>query len=185
MPPELAVPGPRWARFTTDAVGVVGAASFVVAWRWGPAVIALFGLVLLGLTVPRVARLPALLQIATGAGLLLGAWAATLGWYAVVPHLDLIVHALATGLLAVVAVLGMQRARMLPHPVPRLGTIIVTAAVGALLAVIWEAGEWSGHTWIDASIGVGYDDTVGDLVTGVLGSALGGAMLAVKGGRDG
>lgn len=172
------MPGPRWSRLTTDAAALVGMASFVVAFWWDGVVVALFALVLLGLTVPRVARLPGPLQAATGATLLLGAWAAVLDWYVLLPHLDLLVHALACGLLAVASVLALIRAGLLPTVLPVAGLVVVTAAVGALLGVVWEAGEWVGHTWVDEAIQVGYDDTLGDLVVGVLGSVAAGAVLA-------
>lgn len=172
------MPGPRWSRLGTDALAVLGVASFVAAfWRDGVSV-ALFALVLLGLTVPRVCRLPGPFQVASGATILLGAWAAVLDWYVTVPGLDVLVHAVATGLLATAAVLLTTRVGALPEQLPRAGLVVVTTALGALLAVLWEAGEWVGHTWIDEAIQVGYDDTVGDLVAGVLGSAVAGAALA-------
>lgn len=172
------MPGPRWSRVVTDVVAVAGLLSFVAAfWRDGVTV-ALFALVLLGLTVPRVARLPGPLQAATGATTLAGAWAAVLDWYVVLAHLDLVVHALANGLLAVATVLVMGRLRMVPHDLPAAGLVVLTTGVGALLGVVWEAGEWVGHTMIDEAIQVGYDDTVGDLVAGVVGSAAAGLALA-------
>lgn len=173
------MPGPRWSRWGTDAVAALGAVSFVAAfWRDGVAV-ALFALVLLGLTVPRACRLPGPFQVASGAAILFGAWAALLDWYVVVPGLDLLVHAAATGLLAAAARLLATRVRALPEDLSDVGLVVVTTALGALLAVLWEAGEWVGHSWIDEAIQVGYDDTVGDLVAGVLGSAVAGAALTV------
>lgn len=174
------MPGPRWARAATEAVAVAGVLSFVLAFWWGAVVVAVFALVLLGLAVPRVARLPGALQAASGASLVLGAWAATLDWYVAVPWLDVAVHALANGLLAGVAVLAMVRAGLLPADLPPASVVLLTTAAGALLAVLWEAGEWTGHTWMDDAIGVGYDDTVGDLVSGTVGSALTGAALVVS-----
>lgn len=171
------MPGPRWARTATDLVAGVAVGSFIAAFWWDGVVVAVFALVLLGVTVPRVAGLPGVVQAATGATLILGAWAATLEWYARVPGLDLLIHAVANGLLALVAVLVMVRYQALAPLSSRLGAIIVTAGVGALLGVIWEAGEWFGHTYLNDAIGVGYDDTVGDLAAGTVGSALAGATL--------
>lgn len=169
-----------------DLVGVAGLASFVAAFWWDAVVVALFALVLLGLVVPRVVRMPGWLQTANGATLILGAWAATLDWYVAVPWLDIVVHAAANGLLAAVALVGMQRARLLPGRLPAAGTVLVATALGALLAVVWEAGEWFGHTMLDDGIGVGYDDTVGDLVCGTVGSFVAGVALAAtgRGGRE-
>lgn len=183
MPTELLVSGPRWARLWTDAVAVCGVLSFIAAFWWDAVIVAVFALVLLGLTVPRVAGLPGALQGVTGTVLLLGAWAATLDWYARVPGLDLAVHALANGCLAVAAVLVMTRVGLLGPSVPPVGTIVIVTGVGALLAVVWEAGEWFGHTVLNDQIGVGYDDTIGDLVAGTLGSALAGCVLASRAGH--
>ncbi|UNX54812.1 hypothetical protein MF406_00445 [Georgenia sp. TF02-10] len=44
--------------------------------------------------------------------------------------------------------------------------------------MLWELGEWVGHTYGDPEIHVGYDDTVGDLAAGLLGSLLAGAIAA-------
>lgn len=176
--------GPRWARVATDVVAGVAVVSFIAAFWWDGVVVAVFALVLLGVAVPRVAGLPGVVQAATGATLILGAWAATLDWYSQVPFLDLVVHALANGLLALVAVMVMLRFRVLAPMPLRLSAVIVTAGVGALLGVIWEAGEWFGHTYLNDAIGVGYDDTVGDLVAGTLGSALAGAALGTTTGAE-
>jgi hypothetical protein len=164
----------------TDLVAVAGVASFVAAFWWGGVVVALFALVLLGLAVPRVVRMPGWLQAATGATLILGAWGAVLDWYVAVSWLDVVVHAVANGLLAAVALVGMQRAGMLPDRLPASGTVLVATALGALLAVVWEGGEWFGHTLLDDSIGVGYDDTIGDLVCGTVGSFAAGLALVVS-----
>lgn len=180
MPPELLVPGPRWARLWTEAVAVCGVLSFVAAFWWDAVIVAVFALVLLGLAVPRVVGLPGALQGATGTVLLLGAWAATLDWYVRVPGLDLAVHALANGLLAVAAVLVMARVGLLGPALPPVGTIVLVTGVGALLGVVWETGEWFGHTLINDQIGVGYDDTIGDLAAGTVGSAVGGAALVSR-----
>lgn len=185
MPPELRVPGPLWARAAVDVLAVAAVVSFVVAfWRDGVTV-ALFALVLLGLTVPRVAQLPGPLQVVSGATLIAAAWAAVLDWFVTVPGLNVLAHALANGLLAVIAVIVLRRTRLLPEGLPRVGTVVVTTAVGALLAVVWEAGEWFGHTLLDDAIQVGYDDTVGDLVSGTVGSFLAGAALVMGEGRRG
>jgi hypothetical protein len=176
----LRVPGPLWARRATDAVALLGVASLVTALFFGFVVVALFALVLFGLTLQRVAGLPGALQAATGLVLLLGAWASTLDWYVAVGWLDLAVHAAGNGLLAVVVVLVMVRAGLLTSTAARAsqaGVAVVTLCVGVTLGVLWELGEWAGHTYLDDSIQVGYDDTVGDLAFGALGSLAAGVVL--------
>ena len=181
----LRVPGPAWARRATDAAILLGVASFVAAFWFDHVVVALFALVLLGLTVPRVAGLHGGVQAAAGLTFLVSAWAATLDWYEQVASLDLLAHALGNGLLAVVLVTGLVRLRMVPMPGPGLaagaGVVVVTVAVGFAVGVLWEVGEWWGHTHLDDAIQVGYDDTIGDLAAGGFGSLLAGLVLAGPG----
>ena len=79
---------------------------------------------------------------------------------------------MATGLIAVVTVLALARWGVLPPtswaaPGTRgRGASCSSPATGAALAVLWEIGEWAGHTFLDPSIHVGYQDTVGDLAAG-------------------
>lgn len=173
------MPGPRRARLATDVVAVGAVVSFVAAFWWDAVVVALFALVLLGVTVPRVARLPGALQAATGVTMVFGAWAATLDWYVAIWWLDLVVHAALNGLLAVVGILAMRRAGLLPVLIHPAGTIIIATGLGALLGVLWEVGEWLGYTLITDAIGVGYDDTIGDLAWATVGSLLAGAILVL------
>lgn len=182
MRAELQVPGPVWARRATDAVALLGLASQVAALWFGAVIVALFALVLFGLTLQRVAGLPGALQAPTGLVLVVGAWAATLDWYVAVGWLDLAVHAAGNGLLAVVVVLLMVRAGMLAGPsgsqAQQAGVVVVTLGVGVVLALLWELGEWAGHTFLDDSIQVGYEDTLGDLAAGAVGSLAAGWGLA-------
>lgn len=183
MHPKLAVHGPVWARAAVDIITVVALASTAAAlWIDGVAV-ALFALVLLGLTVARVAALPAVLQLLLGTSLVAAAWASIADWYRTFGWLDIVAHLVANGLLAVVLIVVLWRTGALPRRLPSSGIIILTTALGALLAVLWEAGEWLGHTVLDDSIGVGYDDTIGDLACGTLGSFIAGIVLARRAGR--
>lgn len=179
----LAVPGAGVGRWATHAVAAAGIVSLLAGLWLDPIVAALFALVLLGLTAQRLLQLPGAFQACTGAALLAAAWAAVLGWYAVVPWLDLAVHAAATGLLAVIAVVLMTRTGVLPSWAPgaRVGPVVVTVAVGTALAVAWELGEWYGHSQVDPAIMVGYEDTMGDLASGAAGSMLAGLVLGRRG----
>ena len=180
------MPGARWARVAADGVAVAGIVSFVAAFRFDAVVVALFALVLLGITVPRVARLPGPLQVATGVTILIGAWAATLDWYVAVSGLDLVIHTVLNALLAVVGVLVMRRLGHLPRRLHPAGTVVLATGLGAVLAVLWEVGEWVGYTFITDEIGVGYDDTIGDLAWATLGSLGAGLLLvASERSRDG
>lgn len=184
MHPSLKVDGPAWARTGADLVALAGIVSFIAAFWFDGIAVALMALVLLGLTVARVTALPALLQILTGILLIVAAWASLLDWYVAYEWLDIVIHFAANGLLAVVVIVFMRQFGALPKKIPPVGIIVVTTALGALLAVLWEAGEWAGHTLLNDDIGVGYDDTIGDLVSGTAGSFAAGLALAWKDRRE-
>jgi hypothetical protein len=168
-----------------DALRLVALASVVVGLVWyGGVAGALFFLVLGGTMLARALLLPTALDLSFCATILVAAWAAELDWYLAVSWLDVVVHAAATGLVAAIAHLALVRAGAVP-PVdagslrhPRLGAGAVTAALGIALATLWEFGEYAGHTWLDDRIQVGYTDTVGDLVSGAVGSVVAAVLLA-------
>jgi hypothetical protein len=166
-----------------DVVRAAAAASVVVAVGLDGVAVALFLLVLGATMVPRALGLAAPLDVAYGATLLASAWAAQLEWYRAVPWLDLPVHAACTGLVAAVAYVALVRAGMLADPGAlrpgraRVGVLVVTTGLGAVLAILWELGEWAGHTYLDDRIGVGYGDTVTDLAAGLLGAVVAGLLL--------
>lgn len=176
-------PAPGW-RSAGDVVRVVGVVSFLAAAvtaHWVAA--ALFSLVLLGLTLLRLAVTPRL-DVATGATLVAAAWCSLLDLYLRVGWLDVATHVVATGLLAGSAHAALVTVGALPPvraELPRRagsGAGLVIVALGCCLGVLWELGEWFGHTVIDDRIQVGYDDTVGDLVSGLLGSLVAAFVLA-------
>jgi hypothetical protein len=94
------------------------------------------------------------------------------------------VHLVCTGLIAAVAYLALVRWELLPGAVATpparasAGVVVVMAGLGAIAAILWEVGEWAGHTYLDEGIGVGYDDTVTDLAAGLLGALIAGLVLA-------
>jgi len=157
------------------AVALVSVA--VGAAGWGFVGFALFMLVLGGTMIPRALGAPASLDVPYCSVLLTGAWAAVLDLYLRIAWLDAVVHAAATGLIAVVAYVVMVRVAMLPGEVSRAGRVVVATGVGTVLALVWELLEWGGHALVDDRIQVGYQDTLGDLVAGLVGAALAGAVL--------
>ncbi|WP_020015546.1 hypothetical protein [Promicromonospora sukumoe] len=168
-----------------DVVRAAVAVSVVVGGATlGGLAVALFLLALGGALVPRFLGLPAVLDVCFGGCLLLAAWAALLRWYEAVPWLDLLVHAVCTGLVAAVGVLALIRWRVVASRVSggwaHAGLVVTTTATGALGAVLWELGEWAGYTYVDEEIRVGYADTIGDLSFGVLGALAAGVVLAVQ-----
>jgi hypothetical protein len=175
----------RRAFTPADVVRVAALVSLVVGTlTLGGIAGALFLLVLGGVSVPRALDLPAPLDVAYGASLIFAAWASQLEWYDAVDWLDLAVHLVCTGLIAAVAYLALVRWELLPGAVATpparasAGVVVVTAGLGAIAAILWEVGEWAGHTYLDEGIGVGYDDTVTDLAAGLLGALIAGLVLA-------
>lgn len=180
----LRVDGPAWASASADAASVVALLSLLAGVRYGGVAVALFALVLLGVVVVRLVPLPGQLQALTVLTLVAAAWAALLEGYQRVPWLDVAAHTLVTGLLAVATAVLLSGTALGnlsgggPRVSSRAGTVVATAAVGTTLAVLWELGEWVGHAYVDPDIYVSYDDTVGDLAAGLLGSLLAGALIA-------
>ena len=169
----------------SDALRLAALVSVVVGLVfYGGVAGALFFLVLGGTMIPRVLEAPVALDATYCAVLLFAAWAAELDWYLAIGWLDVVVHAAATGLIAAMTHLLLVRVGALPRvddPTPahaRLGAAVVTTALGVSLAVVWEFGEWFGHTHVDSRIQVGYTDTVGDLAAGAVGAMVAGVLLA-------
>jgi hypothetical protein len=168
-----------------DVVRLVGVAcvAYAVLWR-GPVEVALFSLVLFGLVLPRLVDVGPTLDLAYGVVVLVAAWSSVVDVYGSVLWWDLVVHLVATGLVAAVCHRAMVRTSLVPavhDPVlarPEWGAVLVVTALGLALGVLWEVGEWYGHTYLDDAIFVGYDDTIGDLVAGGCGALLAGMLLA-------
>ena len=169
----------------SDGIRLLGAVSLLVALLWyGPVEAALFALVLLGLLVSRCLPAAPLFSSLYGLTLLLAAWSSVMDLYARISWWDLAVHFAATGTIAVMAwyllaaygaVTAWQDSG---QPVPAFAVPAVVTALGLALSVLWEFGEWWGHYYVDATINVGYRDTIGDLAAGGLGSVLSGILLA-------
>lgn len=166
----------RWTGLLADAAAVLTVVSLLAGMLDGAVAVALFALVLLGQVVVRLAPLRPAVQGGTAVALLAAAWAAMADAYEHISWLDVLAHFAVTGLLAVLATTGIYRAGWLRAGRAAVGTILLATALGVLLAVVWEIGEWVGHTYLDPAIQVGYDDTIGDLVAGVAGSVAGGVL---------
>ena len=165
-----------------DFVRIIGLVSLVVvAIGWGFVEMAVFSLALLGVVLPRFLGARALLDSALGIIVLIAAWSAVLDLYNSIPWWDIVVHFALNGLVAAVlwvlclrvgvslAGAGERRAFVL--------TVVLTTALGLAIGSLWEMGEWLGHTFIDDTIYVAYNDTIGDLVAGGLGSIVAGCFM--------
>jgi hypothetical protein len=64
------------------------------------------------------------------------------------------------------------------RPAWALGVLI--ARICALLAIVWEAGEWFTFIRLGTDIETAYEDTLFDEVLGSLGAALAGVVVAPR-----
>jgi len=98
----------------------------------------------------------------------------TLDLYDTLPWWDDALHAgnwflLCTGLGLVLDVEALR---------PRWSGAVVVVGGGALLALLWEVGEWWSFIRHGTELATAYEDTLGDMVLGTSGSAL--AVLALR-----
>jgi len=159
--------------------------SIGLAVLMGPSAAAVLALVSLGAVLLWLMDTSPGLATVTLAGLLGAAWAGVLGLYDAVPWLDLLMHGLVTGLLAAVATQALLHHGILANTGrSRLVIIGCATTLGLALAGLWEILEWLGHTYVDGEIGVGYEDTISDIATGVLGAIVAGSLLPRTGARS-
>lgn len=177
-----------WQRTTgvlADVVRLAALASIVAAYLWyGWSEVARFAIVLVGLLVPRLAKVPRPFDLAYCATLLLAAWSGVAGWYSAITGWDLAVHTVTTGAVAALAYLVLARLDVVHdlHDTRRLShhhasIVLLTVALGFSAGVLWEFWEWVGNRYLRASIHVGYTDTVADLAADGSGSLLAGLLL--------
>ena len=74
--------------------------------------------------------------------------------------------------------LGLLLARL--GVAPRWALAVVVAGTGALLAVLWEVGEWFSFIRHGTELETAYEDTLGDEVLGTAGAALAGLVVALR-----
>ncbi|WP_432076276.1 hypothetical protein [Streptomyces wuyuanensis] len=179
----------RVLRITADAVRLLVLASAVVAGVTSREGTLLLALLFLALLVPRVARLPALLDLMVCASLTWATWSQVWHWYRVVGWYDTVVHFVTPGTVAAALHLLLSRYRLLPSPdderLRRAAVPLTTTALGAAVACLWEMYEWLIVDVFDTPIRVGYQDTVADLAAGMGGSLTAGLMLAWWAARGG
>lgn len=179
--------------FFADGVRLLCVFSLAAAALWhGPVDVALFLLVLMGTLVSRCLDISRLFDGIYGLTLLAAAWSSVLNLYERVGWWDLPVHFAATAVIAAMTYFLLARLDAVPFPAdraaPALGRFTVPVLVlslGLAVSVLWELGEWWGHSYVDSTINVGYQDTMGDLAAGGLGSLLAGIVMSVSALRSG
>lgn len=156
--------------------------SVVVALIWLDIIAALaLAILILALVVPRALRLRPSFDIAYGIVLLIASWSGVLELYTSVFGLDIVVHFVANGLVAALMYVLAARFKSVPDPldrrVPLVTITLLTLTFGLAAAAFWEFTEWVSHTYIDENIFVGYDDSIGDMAAGGIGSILAGLAM--------
>lgn len=120
-------------------------------------------------------------DIAYCTALLVASWSSLLDLYSAVGWLDLVVHFATNGLIAAMIYVFAVSRRAVPDPLTgeaSLATVtLLTVAFGLAAGTLWEFAEWLGHNFISEGIVVGYDDSIGDLAVGGLGSVLAGLAM--------
>ncbi|MDT0115373.1 hypothetical protein Q9R20_00120 [Microbacterium sp. PRF11] len=91
---------------------------------------------------------------------------------------DLVVHLVCTGVLAAVALVLLDDARVIEPTRCRRTPIIVATMAGLALSAVWEMVEWFGYRFITDAIFVTYDDTIGDMIAGGAGALIAGVLAS-------
>jgi hypothetical protein len=179
-------PAITFGEWFADGVRLFGLGSLVaVAIGWGFVEMAVFALALLGVVLPRFLGAGAVLDAAFGVAVLVAAWSAVLDLYNTIAWWDIVVHFVLNGLVAAVAwLLCLRLGLAFPGAGKRRRfalAVVLTTALGLATGALWEIGEWLGHTYIDGTIYVAYNDTIGDLAAGGAGSVVAGCFVSSPG----
>lgn len=167
-----------------DFLRVLSLVGIALAWvlhSWSAALV--FVVVAVVLMVPRIVALPRPVDLAVGVTWLLAGWANVAGWYLAVNWIDIPIHIVTPGATAAAIYLLLVRVSLVPplqeRQVGNPALVVLTFALGAALAVLWEFYEWFRYAGPQGSPFVGYADTIGDLFNGCIGSVAAGLGLAV------
>lgn len=165
-----------------DALRVVGLFSVVAAalW-WQPTDAGILAFALPALLLPRFVGVRPGFDIAFGVTVLVAAWSNVLDLYTSVNGWDLLVHFVATGVVAAMCYLWLARLRVVSDPATPPGArapLVLVPALGLALSALWEMVEWIGYTFISDEIFVEYTDTISDMAIGGVGALLAGILVA-------
>ncbi|MFF5045007.1 hypothetical protein [Streptomyces nigra] len=123
-----------------------------------------------------------MLDLLLCAALTWAAWSSVFHWYRVTDWYDTAVHSVTPGAVAATLHLLLARWGLLPSPTDRglrrASVPLITTALGATVACLWELYEWLATDVFDAKVLVGYEDTIADMAAGVAGSLVAGLALA-------
>ncbi|ROP63448.1 hypothetical protein EDF24_0472 [Curtobacterium sp. PhB130] len=171
---------PRGAEYVADALRVLTLISIpVAAIGWGAVAFAVMALSLLGVVVPRVLGLRPGFDIVLCLLALVAGWSSVLEWYTTVFGWDKLIHFLLIGALSILVVVIGADVGVLPDlgRLPLVALVVLAGTAGLAIGGVWEMCEWVGHTHLDSSIYVGYDDTIGDLAADTAGAVASGFLV--------
>lgn len=168
--------------YLADALRIVGLLSVVAAavW-WQPTDAGILAFALPALLLPRFVGVRPGFDIAFAVTVLVAAWSNVLDLYTSVDGWDLLVHFVATGVVAAMCYLWLARLHVVSDPATPPGArapLVLVPAVGLALSALWEMVEWIGYTFISDEIFVEYTDTISDMAIGGLGALLAGILVA-------
>jgi hypothetical protein len=170
------------AEFIADGVRAVAAVSVIVAAiGWSPVDALSIALVLALMFVPRALELRPGFDITFGIVVLVAVWSNVLDLYITTRWWDLPVHFATNGVCAALLYVVFARFEILADPTtlprPMLSVALVTTFIGVTFGVLWELWEWFAYNFLDPGMLVGYEDSLGDLVVGGLGSLVAGLTM--------
>ena len=167
------------AEWAADGIRLLGLISVLAAFVWWtPTDAGILALALPALLLPRLLGVLPWFDVLYGVTVSVAAWSNVLDLYRSIAWWDLVVHFVATGIIASIGYVALQRSGVLPDRPRRRTAIVLLPTVGLAISAIWEMVEWLGKTFVDSEIFVTYPDTIGDMAVGGAGALLMGIVLA-------
>jgi hypothetical protein len=176
-----------WSPVVRDAIDVlratflVAAIALLLAGEIGAGV--RMGLTFLLLAGLRLLDLPRPVDLGVVLGMALQAWGNALGLFDRWPWWDVVVHFVLPLFTAPALYIMLARLEVVPDLTDpttgrnHVGILIITAALGVSVGVVYELYEWFDVRVFGAGLHVGYGDTIADLLDDMLASVAGGALL--------
>ena len=167
------------AEWAADGIRLLGLLSVLAAFVWWtPTDAGILALALPALLVPRLLGVLPWFDVLYGVTVSVAAWSNVLDLYRSIAWWDLVVHFVATGIIASIGYVALQRSGVLPDRPRRRTAIVLLPTIGLAISAIWEMVEWLGKTFVDSEIFVTYPDTIGDMAVGGAGALMMGLVLA-------
>lgn len=167
------------AEWAADGLRLLGLISVLAAFVWWtPTDAGILALALPALLVPRLLGVLPWFDVLYGVTVSVAAWSNVLDLYRSIAWWDLAVHFVATGVVASIGYVALQRSGVLPGPLRRRTAVVLLPTVGLAISAVWEMVEWLGKTFVDSEVFVTYPDTIGDMAVGGAGALLMGLVLA-------